>query len=67
MLSALGVSVRSSADGSMVSVKNLLSIEGCTGFCTNVIKNFSGFCAAGRHSGAGAGAGLAERVGLLPR
>lgn len=66
VLSALGVSVRSPADGSMVSVKNLLSIEGLHWFLPNVIKNFSGFAPLGAILALVLGAGLAERVGLLP-
>jgi hypothetical protein len=42
VLSAFDVSVRSPADGSLVAVKNLLSVEGLHWFLPNVIKNFSG-------------------------
>jgi len=40
ILSAFNVSARNPADGSMVVVKNLLSIEGLHWFLPNVIKNF---------------------------
>lgn len=38
VLSAFDVSVRSPADGSMVAVKNLLSVEGLHWFLPNVVK-----------------------------
>ena len=66
VLSAFDVSVRSPADGSMVAVKNLLSVEGLHWFLPNVIKNFSGFAPLGAILALVLGAGLAERVGLLP-
>lgn len=66
VLSAFEVSVRSPADGSMVAVKNLLSVEGLHWFLPNVIKNFSGFAPLGAILALVLGAGLAERVGLLP-
>ena len=66
VLSAFDVSVRSPADGSLVAVKNLLSIEGLHWFLPNVIKNFSGFAPLGAILALVLGAGLAERVGLLP-
>lgn len=66
VLSALDVSVKSPADGSTVAVKNLLSVEGLHWFLPNVIKNFSGFAPLGAILALVLGAGLAERVGLLP-
>lgn len=66
VLSAFDVSVRSPADGSMVAVKNLLSVEGLHWFLPNVVKNFSGFAPLGAILALVLGAGLAERVGLLP-
>lgn len=65
ILSAFGVSAKNPTDGTPVVVKNLLSVEGLHWFLPNVIKNFSGFAPLGA-IGAGLGAGLAERVGLLP-
>jgi aminobenzoyl-glutamate transport protein len=47
VLSAFDVSVRSPADGSLVAVKNLLSVDGLHWFLPNVIKNFSGFAPLG--------------------
>lgn len=66
VLSAFDVSVRSPADGSLVAVKNLLSVDGLHWFLPNVIKNFSGFAPLGAILALVLGAGLAERVGLLP-
>ena len=66
VLSALNVSVRNPADGSLVQVNNLLSAEGVHWFLPNVIKNFSGFAPLGAILALVLGAGLAERVGLLP-
>ncbi len=66
VLSAFDVSVKSPADGSTVAVKNLLSVEGLHWFLPNVIKNFSGFAPLGAILALVLGAGLAERVGLLP-
>ncbi len=65
-LSAFDVSVINPTDGSTVAVKNLLSIEGLHWFLPNVIKNFSGFAPLGAILALVLGAGLAERVGLLP-
>ena len=65
-LSAFGVGVINPTDGSTVVVKNLLSIEGLHWFLPNVIKNFSGFAPLGAILALVLGAGLAERVGLLP-
>ncbi len=53
-------------DGTPVVVKNLLSVEGLHWFLPNVIKNFSGFAPLGAILALVLGAGLAERVGLLP-
>jgi aminobenzoyl-glutamate transport protein len=64
-LSAFGVGVINPTDGSTVVVKNLLS-EGLHWFLPNVIKNFSGFAPLGAILALVLGAGLAERVGLLP-
>ncbi|MEN8469726.1 AbgT family transporter, partial [Enterobacter cloacae subsp. cloacae] len=61
VLSAFEVSVRSPADGSMVAVKNLLSVEGLHWFLPNMIKNFSGFAPLGAILALVLGAGLAER------
>ncbi len=66
ILSAFNVSARNPADGSMVVVKNLFSIEGLHWFLPNVIKNFSGFAPLGAILALVLGAGLAERSGLLP-
>lgn len=66
VLSAFDVCVRSPADGSLVAVKNLLSVEGLHWFLPNVVKNFSGFAPLGAILALVLGAGLAERVGLLP-
>ncbi|MCS2147355.1 p-aminobenzoyl-glutamate transporter [Scandinavium manionii] len=66
VLSAFDVSVKSPADGSTVVVKNLLSVEGLHWFLPNVINNFSGFAPLGAILALVLGAGLAERVGLLP-
>ena len=66
VLSALNVSVTNPSDGSLVTVKNLLSVEGLHWFLPNVIKNFSGFAPLGAILALVLGAGLAERVGLLP-
>lgn len=66
LLSAFGVSVKNPADGTTVGVKNLLSVEGLHWFLPNVIKNFSGFAPLGAILALVLGAGLAERVGLLP-
>ena len=65
-LSAFGVAVINPTDGSTVVVKNLLSVEGLHWFLPNVIKNFSGFAPLGAILALVLGAGLAERVGLLP-
>ena len=46
--------------------ENLLSVEGLHWFLPNVIKNFSGFAPLGAILALVLGAGLAERVGLLP-
>ncbi len=66
LLSAFDASVRSPTDGSIVQVRNLLSAEGLHWFLPNVIKNFSGFTPLGAILALVLGAGLAERVGLLP-
>lgn len=66
VLSVLNVSVRNPADGNLVQVNNLLSAEGVHWFLPNVIKNFSGFGPLGAILALVLGAGLAERVGLLP-
>lgn len=66
LLSAFGAGVRNPADGSLVQVRNLLSAEGLHWFLPNVIKNFSGFTPLGAILALVLGAGLAERVGLLP-
>lgn len=66
ILSAFGVSAKNPADGTPVVVKNLLSVEGLHWFLPNVIKNFSGFAPLGAILALVLGAGLAERVGLLP-
>ena len=66
ILSALNVGVQNPTDGSRVVVKNLLSVEGLHWFLPNVIKNFSGFAPLGAILALVLGAGLAERVGLLP-
>jgi len=66
VLSAFGVSARNPSDGSEVVVKNLLSLEGLHWFLPNVVKNFSGFAPLGAILALVLGAGLAERVGLLP-
>ncbi|ROP61992.1 aminobenzoyl-glutamate transport protein [Enterobacter sp. BIGb0383] len=66
VLSWFGVSARNPVDGSPVAVKNLLSVEGLHWFLPNVIKNFSGFAPLGAILALVLGAGLAERVGLLP-
>lgn len=76
ILSALNVGVQNPTDGSRVVVKNLLSVEGLHWFLPNVIKNFSGFAAAGGHSGSGAGgrfcgtsgpAAFADGENVIPR
>lgn len=46
--------------------ENLLSVEVLHWFLPNVIKNFSGFAPLGAILALVLGAGLAERVGLLP-
>ncbi len=66
ILSAFGVSAKNPTDGTPVVVKNLLSVEGLHWFLPNVIKNFSGFAPLGAILALVLGAGLAERVGLLP-
>lgn len=66
VLSAFNVSVTNPSDGTLVTVKNLLSVEGLHWFLPNVIKNFSGFAPLGAILALVLGAGLAERVGLLP-
>ncbi len=66
ILSAFGVSAKNPTDGTPVVVKNLLSVEGLHWFLPNVIKNFSGFAPLGAIPALVLGAGLAERVGLLP-
>ncbi|NUU67849.1 p-aminobenzoyl-glutamate transporter [Enterobacteriaceae bacterium BIT-l23] len=66
LLSAFDAGVRSPTDGSIVQVRNLLSAEGLHWFLPNVIKNFSGFTPLGAILALVLGAGLAERVGLLP-
>ncbi|HCO0409321.1 TPA: p-aminobenzoyl-glutamate transporter [Escherichia coli] len=66
ILSAFGVSAKNPTDGTPVVVKNLLSVEGLHWFLLNVIKNFSGFAPLGAILALVLGAGLAERVGLLP-
>ena len=66
VLSACDVAARNPADGKMVAVKNLLSADGLHWFLPNVIKNFSGFAPLGAILALVLGAGLAERVGLLP-
>ena len=66
ILSAFGVSAKNPTDGTPVVVKNLLSVEGLHWFLPNVIKNFSGFAPLGAILALVLGAGLEERVGLLP-
>ena len=66
ILSAFGVSAKNPTDGTPVVVKNLLSVEVLHWFLPNVIKNFSGFAPLGAILALVLGAGLAERVGLLP-
>ncbi|EFQ0768425.1 p-aminobenzoyl-glutamate transporter, partial [Shigella sonnei] len=66
ILSAFGVSAKNPTDGTPVVVKNLLSVEGLHWSLPNVIKNFSGFAPLGAILALVLGAGLAERVGLLP-
>lgn len=66
ILSALNVSVKNPVDGSLVTVNNLLSVDGLHWFLPNVVKNFSSFAPLGAILALVLGAGLAERVGLLP-
>ncbi len=66
LLSSLDVAVKNPANGELVRVKNLLSVDGLHWFLPNVIKNFSGFAPLGAILALVLGAGLAERVGLLP-
>jgi aminobenzoyl-glutamate transport protein len=54
ILSALNVGVQNPTDGSRVVVKNLLSVEGCTGFCRTSLRT-SAVSRRWGHSGAGAG------------
>lgn len=66
VLSYFNVTVRTPGSGQTVVVKNLLSVEGLHWFLPNVIKNFSGFAPLGAILALVLGAGLAEKVGLLP-
>ena len=64
VLSAFDVSVRSPADGT-VAVKTCSALTGCTGF-TERDQKLQRFRSAGAILALVLGAGLAERVGLLP-
>ncbi|MEH0875430.1 p-aminobenzoyl-glutamate transporter [Pectobacterium cacticida] len=65
LFSWLGLSATNPANGEVVRVKNLLSVEALQWMLPNVIKNFSGFAPLGAILALVLGAGLAERVGLL--
>jgi len=60
-----GLTAVNPANGEIIRVKNLLSVEGLQWMLPNVIKNFSGFTPLGAILALVLGAGLAERVGLL--
>ena len=62
----LGVSAKKSDRWYAGGGENLLSVDGLHWFLPNVIKNFSGFAPLGAILALVLGAGLAERVGLLP-
>lgn len=63
--SALHVSAVNPADGSVIEIFNLLSIEGIRYLWTNVITNFSGFAPLGMVLVAIIGSAVAEKSGFL--
>ena len=65
LISYLGLAVKNPVNGEMVTVRNLLSVEGLQWIFPNIIKNFSGFTPLGSILALVLGAGLAEKVGLL--
>jgi aminobenzoyl-glutamate transport protein len=65
LISWAGLTAVNPANGEIIRVKNLLSVEGLQWMLPNVIKNFSGFTPLGAILALVLGAGLAERVGLL--
>ncbi|GAB7195240.1 hypothetical protein OS31_12350 [Dickeya oryzae] len=65
LFSWCGITATNPANGDVVRVKNLLSVEGIQWILPNVIKNFSAFTPLGSILALVLGAGLAERVGLL--
>lgn len=65
VLSWFDLSVKNPANGELVSVKNLLSVEGIQWILPNIVKNFSSFTPLGAILALVIGAGLAEKVGLL--
>lgn len=65
VISWLDLAVKNPANGELVRVKNLLSVEGLQWIFPNIIKNFSGFTPLGAILALVIGAGLAEKVGLL--
>lgn len=65
IVSWLDVAVKNPANGELVRVNNLLSVEGIQWILPNIVKNFSGFAPLGAILALVIGAGLAEKVGLL--
>lgn len=65
VLSWFGVVVKNPANGELVQVKNLMSVEGMQWIFPNIIRNFSGFAPLGAILALVIGAGLAEKVGLF--
>ncbi|AUQ26910.1 p-aminobenzoyl-glutamate transporter [Dickeya zeae] len=65
LFSLCGITATNPANGEVVRVKNLLSVEGIQWILPNVIRNFSAFTPLGSILALVLGAGLAERVGLL--
>lgn len=65
VISWLNITAINPANGEVIHVKNLLSVDGFQWILPSVIKNFSGFTPLGSILALVIGAGLAERVGLL--